>query len=302
MLLEETPAVLSLGKLCEDHGYTYHWTSGQKPHLTQNGKRIAKKQTMYHSLSLVYRRVLPQHPHTYFFNIVIAGFCNQHGKSRYRKKWKYERGVTGKPDAPANKGDEEVQSDLLHDLPDWPQEFTEFLVDERSPLEPREDPSPGDRDTSSSSHELPMESRKKRVEPGSGKQCVYTHFPKDRNCDVCLKTKTTRASCRRRAGTVVPRGKIWWFNDWITKFLASIRCCGTRFGNSVVTILRAQNKNFSGDPEEPNEVRGADEEAKSHWFWQFFGIWQVFRGIILESLYVNTSPFRNKCDCWESSA
>ena len=40
MLLDETPAVLSLGKLCEDHGYTYHWTSGQKPHLTKNGKRI----------------------------------------------------------------------------------------------------------------------------------------------------------------------------------------------------------------------------------------------------------------------
>ena len=40
MLLEETPAILSHGKLCEDHGYTYHWTSGQKPHLTQNGKRI----------------------------------------------------------------------------------------------------------------------------------------------------------------------------------------------------------------------------------------------------------------------
>ena len=40
MLLEETPAVLSLGKLCEDHGFSYHWTSGQKPHLTQNGKRI----------------------------------------------------------------------------------------------------------------------------------------------------------------------------------------------------------------------------------------------------------------------
>ena len=33
MLLEETPAVLSLGKLCEGHGYTFHWTSGQKPHL-----------------------------------------------------------------------------------------------------------------------------------------------------------------------------------------------------------------------------------------------------------------------------
>ena len=40
VLLEETPTVLSLEKLCEDHGKTYHWTSGQKPHLIRNGKRI----------------------------------------------------------------------------------------------------------------------------------------------------------------------------------------------------------------------------------------------------------------------
>ena len=40
MLLEDTPAVLSLGKLCEDHGYTYHWTSGQKLHHSKNGMRI----------------------------------------------------------------------------------------------------------------------------------------------------------------------------------------------------------------------------------------------------------------------
>ena len=33
MLLEDTPAVLSFGKLCENHGYSYHMTSGQKPHL-----------------------------------------------------------------------------------------------------------------------------------------------------------------------------------------------------------------------------------------------------------------------------
>ena len=47
VLLEDTPAVLSLGKLCEDHGDTYHWTSGQKPHLTKNGKRIDCKQSNY---------------------------------------------------------------------------------------------------------------------------------------------------------------------------------------------------------------------------------------------------------------
>ena len=40
VLLEETPAVLCLRKLCEDHGFSNHWTSGQKPHLTKMGKRV----------------------------------------------------------------------------------------------------------------------------------------------------------------------------------------------------------------------------------------------------------------------
>ena len=42
-LLEETPAVLSLGKLCEDHGYSNEWVSGQEPRLTKNGKSITCK-------------------------------------------------------------------------------------------------------------------------------------------------------------------------------------------------------------------------------------------------------------------
>ena len=33
----------------------------------------------------------------------------------------------------------------------------------------------------------------------------FTHFPKDRNYEICLRTKITRASCRRGTGTVVPR-------------------------------------------------------------------------------------------------
>ena len=32
-VLEDTPAVLSLGKLCDEHGYPYEWINGQKPHL-----------------------------------------------------------------------------------------------------------------------------------------------------------------------------------------------------------------------------------------------------------------------------
>ena len=41
--LDDTPAVLSLGKLCEDHGYSYEWTSGEKPRLTKGGQSIICK-------------------------------------------------------------------------------------------------------------------------------------------------------------------------------------------------------------------------------------------------------------------
>ena len=39
-VLEDTPAVLSLGKLCDEHGYSYEWINGQKPHLIKNCFRI----------------------------------------------------------------------------------------------------------------------------------------------------------------------------------------------------------------------------------------------------------------------
>ena len=39
-LLDETPAVLSLGKLCSEHGCSYEWKNGETPRLTQNGKTI----------------------------------------------------------------------------------------------------------------------------------------------------------------------------------------------------------------------------------------------------------------------
>ena len=38
-VLENTPAVLSLGQLCDENGYSYEWINGQK-HLITNGIRI----------------------------------------------------------------------------------------------------------------------------------------------------------------------------------------------------------------------------------------------------------------------
>ena len=39
-VFENMPAVLSLGKLCDENGTSYEWINGQKPHLIKNGVRI----------------------------------------------------------------------------------------------------------------------------------------------------------------------------------------------------------------------------------------------------------------------
>ena len=65
----------------------------------------------------------------------------------------------------------------------------------------------------SSSHDVSLEPTFKRRED-LGKHSVYTHFPEDRNCEICKRTKITRAPCRRRIGRVVPRAEN--FGDLIT--------------------------------------------------------------------------------------
>ena len=39
-VLDNTPAVLSLGKFCDENGFSYEWINGQKPHLIKDGIRI----------------------------------------------------------------------------------------------------------------------------------------------------------------------------------------------------------------------------------------------------------------------
>ena len=65
----------------------------------------------------------------------------------------------------------------------------------------------------SSSHEASSEPIFKRRED-LGKHSVYTHFPEDRHCEICKRTKITRAPCRRRNGAAVPRAEN--FGDLIT--------------------------------------------------------------------------------------
>ena len=65
----------------------------------------------------------------------------------------------------------------------------------------------------SSSHEVSLEPIFKRRED-LGKHSVYTHFPKDRNCEICKRTESTRAPCRRCIDGAVPRAEN--FGDLIT--------------------------------------------------------------------------------------
>ena len=77
---------------------------------------------------------------------------------------------------------------LNSEIPEWLQEFSENLDDEI--------PVHGD-SHASSSHEASLEPIFKRRED-LGKHSVYTHFPEDRNLEICKRTKITRAPCRRR--------------------------------------------------------------------------------------------------------
>ena len=72
------------------------------------------------------------------------------------------------------------------EIPEWLQEFKEHLVDDEIPMQGGSH--------ASSSHEASLEPITKRRED-LGKHNVHTHFPKDRNCDICKRTKITRAPC-----------------------------------------------------------------------------------------------------------
>ena len=95
---------------------------------------------------------------------------------------------------------------MYSEIPEWLQEFRENLVDDEIPLQGGSH--------ASSSHEVSSEPTYKRSE-GLGKHSICTHFnPKDRNCEICRRTKISRAPSRRRNGEAVPRAEK--FGDLIT--------------------------------------------------------------------------------------
>ena len=184
MLLEDTPAVLSRGTLCEDQGQTFLWTSGQKPHHIKNGRIECNTANCVPIVALVLSTSSsssssPTSPTSSSQETIIpteypASTRSESLSEEVRGNSSHGPAETENP----NKNDdkEEVRGNSSHDLPEWLEEFKDNLVDESVPEH---------RDAASSSHELPSGPRAKVV---SGKQSIFTHFPKNRNCDIYLTT------------------------------------------------------------------------------------------------------------------
>ena len=164
---KETLAVLSLGKLCEDHGYSNEWVSGQKPRLTKGGKSIICETDNF---------VPPDVPGLSTNSESIPSSTSPQDSVR-REAEMASRKLVRSPENPQQKKeriDKTNSDDPLADLPEWLEEFRENLVHTELPASAH---------SSRTSYESCNEIK--------DAQFLYS-LPKNRNCDVCVRTKMTR--------------------------------------------------------------------------------------------------------------
>ena len=213
-VLEDTPAVLSLGKICDELGYLYELINGQKPHLTKNGIRI-------------------QCCTENFVPIVVPGLSTSSSSS-----------------LPSSTSMTPSRQEIYHP--------TSSSSSSTSPTM-----------TSStvSSERVERQERWDRGDPSSeaSERLKLRDLPEDKN----YKGPMQKTQWRNRTSS-----RKFWYLKVLSEGCESrnnhryaVVCAWA--GYSMDPVLPVQNKNFTGNPEEPNEVLGAEQEAKSHWHWQF---------------------------------
>ena len=206
-VLENTPAVLSLGKLCDENGYSYEWINGQKPHLIKNGIRINCNTENFVPIvvpglsssssgsSSTFRTPMKQESHSSSSSSSSSSSPTV-GEIPFREREDAPNSdispvpVSNSVDDRSGKPDDETQANKTpktnkkettiergnplcsddSEIPEWLQEFRENLVDDEIPLQGGSH--------ASSSHEASLEPTTKRRED-LGKHSVHTHFTKD---------------------------------------------------------------------------------------------------------------------------
>ena len=148
-VLDNTPAVLSLGKLCDENGYSYEWINGQKPHLIKDGIRIICNTENFvpivvpglsatSSSSSISTSTTPSgqeidhsdhHPAFESSESVDRNARRDPFTSDVSEEFLHEPTEIPKPNK--NEDREQVRRNPYSDIPEWLQEFRESLVDER---------------------------------------------------------------------------------------------------------------------------------------------------------------------------
>ena len=201
-VIENTPALLSLGKLCDENGYSYEWINGQKPHLI--GTVFEYSATRRTSFLLWFQacQVRPLDLHrlqghvqdrrAILLHLLRARLRHRQQHEVVMRLEKEDRTESDTSPVPVStnvddrtgqpvvdqakqipktnkKESKKEQSDpLCSEIPEWLQEFRENLVDDEIPAH-------GDSDVSSS-HEASLEPILRRRED-LGKHSVKIHFP-----------------------------------------------------------------------------------------------------------------------------
>ena len=281
-VLENTPAALSLGKLCDENGYSYEWINGQKPHLIKNGIGVQCNTENFVPLvvpglsssssgsSSTSKTPSKQESHS---SSSSSSSSSSPSVSEIQIREREDGNnsdissvlVSNSVDDRSGQPDEttvEWGNSLNSEIPEWLQEFRENLVDDEIPVHGGSH--------ASSSHEASLEPIFRRRED-LGKHSIYTHFPKDRNCEICKRTKITRAPCRRRNGEAVPRDeKFRWLDNsrpqgpqWQLRISkqSPIRCRGAGPSHPMDPSVSVQNQNFTRNPEKLAKVPGTREES-----------------------------------------
>ena len=162
-VLENTPAVLSLGKLCDENGCSYEWINGQKPHLIKDGIRIICNTENFVPIvvpglsssssgsSSTFRRPMKQESHSSSSSSPTVGEIQVRERedatnsdiSPVQVSNLVDDG-SGKPDEiqankipKTNKKETTIERGNPSDseIPEWLQEFREKLVDDEIPLQ-----------------------------------------------------------------------------------------------------------------------------------------------------------------------
>ena len=177
----------------EDNGYSKKWVCGQKPRLTKLEKTPVCKTENFVPL------VVPGLSTTSGSNSSSTSTwqdLSSTSPAQERSDGLVPREWCGSPSKPKNKNEKRGGSrdadDRLRDLPQCLEEFTDNLEDT---------------ELHSPAHIAQNSDSERPTKVASRKHSIYIHFPKDPNCEVCLRTKMTRAPCRRRTGEAPPRAE-----------------------------------------------------------------------------------------------